>query len=52
MAEKAGHSWFKHIDLSKIDLGKGKRSIVPGGVYVPGFEITVPKELIEHGTTL
>jgi hypothetical protein len=52
MAEKAGHSWLKHIDLSKIDLGKGKRSIVSGGVYISKFEITVPKELTAHGTTL
>ena len=52
MAEKAGHSWFKHIDLSKIDLGKGKRSILVGGIYVPEYEITVPKELIDYGTTL
>jgi len=52
MAEKAGHSWLKHIDLSKIDLGKGKRSIVSGGVYIPKFEITVPKELTDHGATI
>ncbi|MBC7485520.1 MAG: type IV toxin-antitoxin system AbiEi family antitoxin, partial [Cytophagaceae bacterium] len=52
MAKKASHSWYKHINLTKIDLGKGKRSIVPGGIYVPEFEITVPKELTDHGTTL
>lgn len=52
MAKKAAHSWYKHIDLTKINLGKGKRSIVPGGTYVPEFEITVPKELTDHGTTL
>ncbi|EOR95359.1 hypothetical protein ADIARSV_1471 [Arcticibacter svalbardensis MN12-7] len=52
MAKKVAHSWYKHINLSKIDLGKGKRSILPGGIYVPEFEITVPKELIDYGTTL
>lgn len=52
MAEKAGHAWIKQLNLSKIDLGKGKRSIVPGGVYIPEFEITVPKELADHATTL
>ena len=52
MAKKAAHSWYKHINLTKIDLGKGKRSIVPGGIYVPEFEITIPKELTDRGTTL
>lgn len=28
LAEKANHSWLQHLDLEKIDLGKGKRSIV------------------------
>jgi hypothetical protein len=45
MAEKAGHAWFKHLDLSKIELGRGKRSLAAGGVYVPKYQITVPKEL-------
>lgn len=48
MAEKAGHSWFKYLKYDKIDLGKGKRSIVPDGVYIPKYEITVPKELVNH----
>ncbi len=45
MAEKAGHAWFKYIDADSIDLGKGKRSISPGGVYIPKYGITVPKHL-------
>jgi hypothetical protein len=48
LAEKAGHEWFKYLDLNKIDLGKGKRSIVKNGVYVSKYKITVPKELEEH----
>lgn len=52
MAEKAGHLWFKHMNLDKIDLGKGKRSLVPNGVYIPKYEITVPKELASHGTDI
>lgn len=48
LAEKAGHSWFKYVKYDKIDLGKGKRSIVSDGVYVRQYEITVPKELINH----
>lgn len=46
MAEKAEHKWFNYIKMDHIDLGKGKRSIVPNGVYNPKYQITVPKELI------
>jgi hypothetical protein len=45
MAEKAGHAWFKHVDLSKVNLGSGKRSIVIGGQLDPKYQITLPKEL-------
>lgn len=48
MAEKAEHSWFKYIKQDKIDLGKGKRSVVPDGIYIPKYRITVPKELVNH----
>jgi hypothetical protein len=43
-AEKAGHSWLKHINVNKINLGKGKRSLVKNGVYIPAYQITVPRE--------
>ena len=45
MAEKADHSWFKYLDVTNIDLGKGKRSLVKNGVFVDKYGITVPKEL-------
>jgi hypothetical protein len=45
LAKKAGHSWFDHIQIEKLNLGKGKRSIVPDGVFVPEYQITVPKSL-------
>jgi len=45
LANKAEHAWLKHIDLDQIDLGKGKRSIITGGVYIPKYQITVNKEL-------
>lgn len=48
MAEKAGHSWFKHLDLKTVDLGKGKRSVVKNGVFISKYRITVPKELEEQ----
>ena len=43
-AEKAGHSWFKYIDLKKIDLGSGNRSLVRDGVLVSKYQLVVPKE--------
>jgi len=52
MAEKADHSWFKYLDLKNVDLGKGKRSIVKNGVYVDKYQITVPRELEQHGSNL
>lgn len=48
MAEKAGHSWFNYLKLDSIDLGNGKRQIEPDGVYVPKYQITLPKELERH----
>ncbi len=45
LADKAGHEWFNFIDLDKIDLGSGKRSIASHGVYVAKYQISVPKEL-------
>jgi len=49
MAEKAQHQWLNYLDLQKIDLGKGNRSLVEKGVYVSKYKITVPKELAVHG---
>jgi hypothetical protein len=48
MAEKAAHEWVQHLDLAQVNLGSGKRSITKHGVYVPKYQITVPKELEEH----
>ena len=46
LAEKSGHVWFKYLDLSKIDLGSGKRSIVKPGRYDRKYLITVPESII------
>ncbi len=42
MAERQAHTWLSKLDLSKIDLGKGKRMIVPNGRYDAKYQITVP----------
>jgi hypothetical protein len=48
MAEKHNHKWYKHLNLSTVDLGKGKRSLVKEGVYVSKYQITVPKTLANN----
>lgn len=48
MAEKAGHEWFQYLDINKIDLGTGKRSIVKNGAYNAKYKITIPKELDQY----
>ena len=48
MAEKLNHSWYKHLNLSKVYLGKGKRSLVKDGVYISKYQITVPKKLVSN----
>lgn len=46
LAEKSEHSWFKYIDLQKIDLGSGKRSLAKDGILVSKYQLVIPKELI------
>lgn len=45
MAKKAHHQWLHFVDQKKIDVGKGDRSIVKGGLYNSDFHISIPKEL-------
>ncbi|MEI7748732.1 MAG: type IV toxin-antitoxin system AbiEi family antitoxin domain-containing protein, partial [Chlorobiaceae bacterium] len=47
MAEKAGHEWYNRLDYAKLDLGKGARSIVKGGVYVEKYALNLPEELVK-----
>jgi hypothetical protein len=49
MAEKSNHQWFKYINVEKIAVGNGKRSLVKDGVYIAKYGITVPKELAAYG---
>ncbi len=45
-AQKAGHIWFRKLEIDKINLGSGKRSMVNKGVYVPEYKITLPENLV------
>ena len=47
MSEKLQHPWFPFLDKSALNLGSGPRSFVPGGVYIPQYQIMIPKELAE-----
>jgi hypothetical protein len=52
MAEKAGHQWFKYLNLESIYLGSGTRSLVKNGVYIDKYKITVPKELVQNASNV
>lgn len=49
LAEKADLPVLKHLDLTKIDLGAGPRSVVKGGIFDPKYQINLPKELYYLG---
>jgi hypothetical protein len=42
MAENQELPWLTKVALSKADLGKGKRMVVPKGRYDSKYQITVP----------
>ncbi|AQZ50864.1 hypothetical protein Mame_01511 [Martelella mediterranea DSM 17316] len=44
-ADRHTHAWLKRLDKTAIDLGKGKRMLVPGGKLDPVYLITVPEDL-------
>ena len=52
LAEKAGHDWMNYLNIEKVNLGSGKRSIAEHGVYIPKYQITVPKALEEYGKSI
>jgi len=44
MAERQEHTWLSKLDLAKVDLGKGKRMIIPHGRFDAKYQITVPMD--------
>jgi hypothetical protein len=44
MADICNHAWFKKIETSRIDLGKGTRQIIKNGRLDRKYRITVPDE--------
>ena len=48
-AERHGHVWSFRVDMQGIDLGSGKRMLVPGGRLDKKYGITVPERLTGNG---
>ena len=48
LAERHGHAWYSHLSLDDVNLGCGKRSLVPGGRLHPKYQITLPGDLDEQ----
>ena len=47
IAEAIKQPWFRHLDISSIDLGSGKREIIKGGKLDRKYRITVPRMHVE-----
>ena len=45
LAKRQGHGWLKYVPEENIDLGSGKRHLVPGGHLNREYLITVPKDM-------
>ncbi|PWU29769.1 hypothetical protein DK254_13670 [Pseudomonas sp. RW407] len=48
LAERHRHAWLSRVSLDGVDLGRGKRALVPGGRLHPTYQITLPEDLDEH----
>lgn len=43
LADYYQHPWLKKVDISEVEIGRGKRSVVPGGKLDATYMITVPE---------
>jgi len=48
MAEKSGHRWFANLNLDRITLGSGTRSLIKGGTKNVKYNIMIPSELANY----
>lgn len=48
LAERHAHPWFARLALDRVNLGSGKRVLVPGGRLHPKYQITLPEDLDAH----
>lgn len=42
LAEACNHKWIMRLQQTKIDIGKGKRVLIPGGQFNSKYRISVP----------
>jgi hypothetical protein len=42
LAQNCKHAWAGKVDLSKVDVGRGKRALINGGHFDAKYQITVP----------
>lgn len=43
LSEQFNHPWLSGLDITKIDLGKGKRVLGNGGKYFPKYKLSLPE---------
>ena len=48
LADRHRHAWLSRVPLDGVDLGRGKRALVPGGRLNTLYQITLPRDLNEH----
>ena len=48
LADRHRHAWLAHVSLQDVDLGHGKRVLVPGGKLNAKYQITLPTDLDEQ----
>jgi len=46
LARETQHAWYKHLNRSSINMGKGKRQIFNGGRLDKEFLVTVPERFV------
>jgi hypothetical protein len=48
LAARHRHAWFAKLDLSRVDLGEGKRALFSEGKLDSKYQITLPADLDDH----
>ncbi len=48
LSQRHHHAWLAHLDVEGVELGSGKRALVPGGRLHPTYQITLPADLDEQ----
>ena len=43
LSEQFNHLWLSSLDITKIDLGTGKRVLGDGGKYFPKYKLSLPE---------